>query len=234
MWPARALLTVLLVIELASCSKKGPDYFPLEAGHSWRYRIALKILDDEYSQKYLVANLKPAKLDGEKVFVQRSQSGETSYFTRDSAGIRRIGTRASGTLEIQHDSKRHYMLVYPLAGDTSWTLASRLRLIESRTFAREDKLYKRHLPVAMTYRITSLNESIEVPAGRYTNCIQVTGTGLTRVPVDRGTASAEVEVTHTDWYAPSIGLVKSVRREISESVFLQDGEFRLELEWHDS
>ena len=90
------------------------------------------------------------------------------------------------------------------------------------------------MPVMLTYRISSQNESVTVPAGRFEHCIKVTGAGSTTVPVDRATAKAPVTVEHADWYAPGVGLVKSVRREHSESVFLQDGEFTLELEWHDS
>ena len=40
----------------------------------------------------------------------------------------------------------------------------------------------------------------------------------------------EVHVAITDWYAPGVGLVKRERREWTDSPFINDGEYRLELE----
>lgn len=219
---------------LSGCSSGPPDYYPLDSERSWQYRVVSRVLDDERIQKYVVSNQGTAVYEGQTVFVQRVQSGHFRYFKKDETGIRRIAVRARGSLEPRADAEAPYVLKFPLKRNTQWQSLSRLRLIESRTFAREDKLYKRDLPVRLTYTIEDTEATVEVPAGRYRNCLKIKAAGVTRVPVDRGTASATVTVDLFDWYAPDVGLVKSVRHERSDSVFLQNGDFRLELEQVDT
>ena len=77
-----------------------------------------------------------------------------------------------------------------------------MRLIESRTFAYEDRLAGRLLPFLIDYRIAELADYVEVPAGRYADCVRVEARGARRVLVNRGREVADVDIVHTDWYAP--------------------------------
>jgi hypothetical protein len=47
--------------------------------------------------------------------------------------------------------------------------------------------------------------------------------------VNQGANFGHVDVEHTDWYAPGVGLVRSERRETSDSPYLKPGTYVQEL-----
>jgi hypothetical protein len=217
----------------SACGTGGlEEYFPLGEGLVWEYRMTVRIMNEPKSQKFVVANLGPTRLDGVDVAQQRVQQDDISYFRRTKSGVLRVAVRRAGAVEPVGVGTEHLVLPAALTPGARWPLESRLRLVESRTFAREDRLAPRYLAVTLEYTVGAVDEFVVVPAGRYRHCVRIDARGRTRVPVDRGNASAYVSVMHSDWYAPGVGLVKSVRKESTDSVFLHSGEFDLELERH--
>jgi hypothetical protein len=81
--------------------------------------------------------------------------------------------------------------------------------------------------------IAATDESVVVPAGKFDRCLRIDGSGRRNVRTDRGNASAEVSVSHQEWYAPGIGLIKAERWEHAESPFLKAGHFIQVLAQHD-
>lgn len=216
---------------LAACAGD-PDYFPLEQGRSWQYRVTLEVLGEPREQRLMVVNLGPVEHAGARAWLQRAQTGRAALYRRRDDGVFRVAARAAQGAQWLEDEPGHLALALPPEVGRSWTLASRLRLIESRTFAREDRLQPRRLPVTLRYTITAVDDTVTVPAGTFERCVRVEARGRATVPVDRANAKAEVQVTHSDWYAPGVGLVKSRRRETSDSVFLHAGEYLQELVRH--
>lgn len=207
------------------------DYFPLEGGRTWEYRITLSVLGELREQRLVVVDFGAvAHADGNARL--RAQNGRAALYRRADDGIFRLAERAARGARWREDEAGHLVLPLPAEVGRSWTLASRLRLIESRTFAREDRLQPRRLPVALRYTVTAVDDTVSVPAGTFERCLRVEAHGRATVPVDRANATAEVEVAHTDWYAAGVGLVKSRRRETSDSVFLHEGEYLQELLRH--
>ena len=100
-----------------------------------------------------------------------------------------------------------------------------MQLIESRTFAAEDKIVGKHLPLRMTATIEELDDTVEIRSGRFPHCLHVVLKGTTTVRADRGHAVAEVAVEHQEWYAPGVGLVRTTRTESSKSTFLVSGSY---------
>lgn len=225
--PVRSLCT-LIVFALAACSDAGDEYYPLAAGRWWYFQTQTTILDERLDQRFIVANLGVGKHNGEPVFIQRQSAGREVYFRRSPRGIERVGVR-TGTAEPTLDQASTLILPADLVLHGSWSINTRLALIESRTFARQDKLRNLSLPLELSLSIASTRATVHVPAGRFDDCIRVDGTGTRIVRTDRGNAAAEVLVTHRDWYAPGVGLVKSTRSEISDSPFLKAGYYTQEL-----
>ena len=171
------------------------------------------------------ASVERADSDRGAIFILRQVPDTDAYLQRTPDGLYRIGARDRHSLtETWEPAPQKILPLQPKVGD-SWTVDSRLGLIESRTFARQDRLRNRTIPVALRYEIYSSEESITVPAGTFDNCLALRATGSVVVRTDRGNASAEVLVTRQDWYAPGVGLVKSVRVEESESPFLKSGSY---------
>ncbi len=219
---------ILIVSALTACSDGEPDFYPLDKGRWWYFQTETTILDEHRTQRFIVANLGTGEHDDESVFIQRQASGREVYFKRTRRGIERVGVRAKIRAPTQEQSS---VLIVPadLARNGRWKVQTHLTLIESRTFARQDQLRQRTLPVELSMAVAATNVSVRVPAGIFEHCLRIDGMGVRFVPTDRGNASAEVLVTHREWYAPEIGLVKSTRSEKSDSPFLKAGYYTQEL-----
>jgi len=221
-------LCSLLLIGVAGCTDSTTGFYPLDAGLWWYYRTETTILEDKREQRFLVANLGRGEYMGEKVYLQRQSAGRELYFQLTSRGVERVGTRV-GVGESPTLESPTLVLSADLELASSWTTTSRLALVESRTFARQDKLRNVNLPVDLTMTVASIDETTSVPAGTFKSCIRLDGKGGRTVRIDRGNASATVTVILQEWYAPGIGLIKMTRSENSESPFLKTGYFTQEL-----
>lgn len=198
-------------------------HFPATPGRWWYYSTAATILEEAHVQRLFVANVAN---DGQTL-IQRRQGGWDHFYSLGRKGILhksyidRHGGRAREAEAL--------LLPATLAVGQSWTFDSQLRLIESRTFSAEDRLGGRYHPVPMTAEVKALNDTIEVPGGRFHGCIRVEAKGAALVRADRGSVEVEVRAAQTEWYAPGVGLVRVTRKETSESPFLRNGEYVQEL-----
>lgn len=217
-------LCALIGLALAACADTGSDYYPLDDGRWWYFQTTTTILDEHRDQRFIVSNFGSGTYAGKPVFVQRQSSGRDIYLSRGPRGIERVGVRQNSSGQ---DPAAAPALILPaeLSTESRWTVQTHLALIESRTFARQDKLLNLDLPVQLSMSVAATDETVEVPAGRFNDCVRIEGTGMRSVRVDRGNASAEVHVTHREWYAPGVGLIKSARMETSDSPFLKAGEY---------
>ncbi len=226
---ARRLTGIACALLLLGCSEQVDEYYPLDDGRWWYFTTRTTILDEVVEQRLIVANIGAGKLgDGARVLIQRQSSGREVQIQRTDRGLERSAVRVSILAEPKSQTPS---LILPAARTvgTSWTTATRLRLIESRTFARQDQLRNRDLPVELAMSIGAVDDAVTVPAGTFTNCIRIDGAGKRNVRTDRGNASARVAVEHHEWYAPGVGLVKVTRSESAESPFLKAGHYVQEL-----
>jgi hypothetical protein len=208
------------MLTFVGCSSEDQSYFPLTEGHWREYQETLVIRDETQSRRRIVSNLAPVMNAGQKLFVQEFQGEGRQYFSVREEGVFR-----------EDPEGNKFELILPLSPnkDDHWSLASRLGVIESRTFARRDRILTKAIPITLTYSVISSDEEVVVPAGRFKNCLKVKGTGFTTVRVDRGNGTAEVKIESFDWYASGIGLIKTERTERSDSSFLKTGFYTLEL-----
>lgn len=224
------VLLGVLLSALAGCGEEPGGYYPLEAGRWWQYATTATILDEPRSQKIIISNFANGMLEGQPVAVRRIQAGELHYLRHGESGIQRVARRLPGALELTSEDPPVLLFPADPAGVAPWQVKSRLSLVESRTFARADRVIVRRIPVELTAEITALDAEIRVPAGNFSDCVLITSRGSSFVKTDRGNAVAEVFVEQRDWFAPGIGLVRSERSETAESVFLKPGRYVQELE----
>lgn len=209
----------------ARASAAEASLFPTTPGRWWYYATETKILDEPRRQRLFIANV---AYDGRTLLQRRQGAWDHLYAVGDEAVEHQAYLNRMGGARQARVAPAVLLPVPPVPG-ASWQFKSRLRLIESRTFAAEDRLANRYLPVDMTARITADDENVSVPAGRYDDCVRVEAVGKTLVPADRGSLEVEVTVTQTEWYAPGVGLVKTMRVEQADSPFLKNGEYLQEL-----
>jgi hypothetical protein len=75
-----------------------------------------------------------------------------------------------------------------------------------------------------------MTDMVKVPAGAFENCMRVVMSGNAFVDAGNYVGKTIVRVTETNWYAPGVGLVKSVREESTKHRALDKGGIILELE----
>lgn len=218
----------ILAFALSSCTSDAPDFYPLAKNRWSIYSVVDQVLGETRTNRYLTLNLGTVNFAEQRVQAIRSQTHTLEFFHRNEQGVWRLAQRHSNSAGMQSDNPARRILPAELQLGTTWTATTSLGLIESRTFARRDRIIARHYELELSKTVTALDQQVSVPAADFSGCIEVTGHGQTVVETDRGNAEAMVTVETREWYAPNVGLVKLTRRETSESSFLKPGQQN----WH--
>ncbi|MBT8446060.1 MAG: hypothetical protein KJO38_02860 [Gammaproteobacteria bacterium] len=219
---AAALLT-------AGCSGPGSDYFPLEGGLTWQYRISFKTMDGLKEKRYVVDALGPEQMGSRMVYPKRALDGSLLLFVRKDSGIFRVGRKPRSRRDVIADEPPMTVLPLPIDSQTSWRATSYTQALE-RTGPPQETLYRISAPVKMSYEVQSTDDTVEVPAGTFRDCLRVNGTGEVNIDAGNYIGRVTIRVTHTDWYAPGVGLVKSVREEHTGAAALAYGSSTMELQ----
>lgn len=192
---------------LGACDRPDAGYFPVTPGYEWTYDInrSTPPLQGLVTQKAIVRNLRQETLNGTRYYPKIYASGRKHFFTRSAAGIGRVSP-ADGSIEP--------VIGYPLEAGTEWSSKARLQLFDLPKKLEDgwDGL-SRHM--TMDYTITSLDESVTVPAGRFSRCLRVDAVGFLGLPQRILLGIRIIKVEQTQWYAPEVGLVKMTRREFA-------------------
>ncbi len=223
--------TVLLCLCLltTSCGEPDNSYFPLAQGHDWRYRIQLKTMNGSETQKYLVSSLAPRVINSETIYIQRSLTGMEIMFRQTDTGISRVGFLVSEGEAVKEVADEQLLLPAEPAVGTEWDSTVRTQtLLKGNPDTGSSLQVQAKVPVSN--RIESISERIKVPAGIFMHCIRVHTEGFTFYQGTRLIGRTLVEVDETKWYAPGVGLVKSVLMETTTSDMLSRGELIMELE----
>ena len=110
--------------------------------------------------------------------------------------------------------KGHYVIKFPIEVGTSWVVNDKTRLKMTIGY---DKVFETWIPFKLENKITSVNERVSIKNKIFKNCIKVVGKGNTRYNAGPPLGDSNIVIENTDWYAPGVGLVKTVRSEKSDS-----------------
>lgn len=218
------LLLSFCTMFFTACSHDGPTYFPLEPGTYWRYKIESTTMDGTETKKFVVQATQPRKWRDEKIPVRTTLAGTHLFYEYNEQGVYRVATqRNDQQAPSAVPDNRRTVLQYPLKPGTSWTEMTETNALY-RTGPPQRSEYWIHAPVPLTYVIEATDDSVKVPAGRFENCLRVRATGKTP-NYDAGNyiGRTDIIVEKTDWYAPGVGLVKSVRKETTTGKVLNHG-----------
>jgi hypothetical protein len=222
-------MIVALAVLLVSCGRPPEALFPVDAGREWNYSVTTTVLDETVRSALEVRALGVVDNEGAQVGVIEYAGNARGYYVSDADGVRRVGTRRGVDGRVRSDGPGHFILRAPYAAGTKWSLPSQLTLIESIFYEAGERIRDREVPVTLDYAIESLDETVTAPAGTFSGCLKVTAYGSAIVRVNQGANFGHVDLRHTDWYAPGVGLVRSERHETSDSPYLKPGLFVQEL-----
>jgi len=230
---AIASVSMLFVFSgFSGCTPPKPDkddYFPLEKGLSWEYRFQLTSVDKQQQGNYSVTNLGTRKIDSQTTAVRRTSEGRDYYLLKKSDGIYRYASRTLFETDPVIDLPERMVVPLPHAQvmDLHWSSTTTSYVIyraEPSTITTEP-----HENIVMSYRISSENTTVSVPAGKFENCLLIEGEATLTLFADPLLGYIDVPIKTREWYAPGVGLIKLERSELLDTRIYKGGVYTLEL-----
>jgi hypothetical protein len=163
-------------------------YYPLKPGLTWTYNVSS---DKSETRKIVVTNLPAKEINGISVTPRKwDKSGLVSYslMATDNMGIYRYAEQKDEDAEPVPIKPKSYSLRDPVATGTTWEITS--------------KMGEAELTVNLT--IDSIIETVTVPAGTFKDCAKIKHKGGSQKE------DAGFSLEAYEWYAPEVGLVKSI------------------------
>ena len=196
-----------LLLLLCACDKPAAGYFPVEPGYEWNYDVSRTIppLQGLVTQKIIVRNLRPRIEGGNTYYPQIYANGRQYFYTRSTEGISRTAPGGDSAERI---------IGFPLSEGTNWSSTARLQLFDLPK-KLEDGWNGLSRYMTMDYTVTSLDEVVKVPAGRFSRCLRIDAVGFLDLPERIMLGIRIIKVEQSQWYAPEVGLIKMTRREFA-------------------
>ncbi|MDC3091841.1 hypothetical protein OA848_05595 [Rickettsiales bacterium] len=220
---------VIFSLVFSGCNSD-QNYFPLKEKSILNYNLLFitdGIKDEVSKQTYTVI-----KKDKQKTIVL-GNSGQIISYKYDSDGIKResidytkneyiinLGGKIKKirNFDLPYENldyeKGHYVIKFPIEVGTSWLVNDKTRLKMTIGY---DKVFETWIPFKLKNKIISVNESVRINNKIFNNCIKVVGKGNTSYNAGPPLGDINIVIENTDWYAPGVGLVKTVRSEKSDS-----------------
>ena len=223
---------ILLSFLAISCGENRTDYFPLKYKKLWAYNI--QIIPSEEDK----INYKKTNFSLEKQIIERGktkidvypvirENQTVYYYSKNKDGIFREAVQFKQSKPVSLEEKKKTVLKFPLQVGNKWSAPSKTYLI-LRRYAYFD--YRANTNFLLNLELTSNTATVKVPAGTFRNCLKVEGYGETTFIGDREIGSIKITIKTSDWYAPNVGLIKSVRVEGTDSDLFGTSEMIQELE----
>jgi hypothetical protein len=229
----QGLLSVAGATSLIACSSSaqiGDSMFPLTEGRAWKYQSVIAYDDgSEALHEELELTARGSEKIGEQTAWRRRSDHGVDYWLRfDDTGTFRVATKTDVDPDPKPDSTVRYVLKKPYVVGTEWVVPTSAFVLEKpNEFRRQFRtIYK---PFPMKFRIESISEKVETPAGKFESCLKVAGVATIKLYVDATGVWDEVPLYSTEWYCPNIGLTQIVRKERSTSKLIRGGELTMKL-----
>ena len=223
-----------LALPLTGCGRDGAgggreplDHFPLDAGRVWTYTVTTTRDDDQperETQTLRALGRDEAGGVGTAAWHRRDDNGVDYWLQADASGVWRVSAKSDVDAEPRPDpvaapasdaaegQRRRWVLRAPLVTGTQWSAPTTAYLLMRRAeFPRE--IRHTHQPVLMTYVIEAVDETVEVPAGRFARCLRVHGTARMRLFADSVGGWQDMPLDTLEWYCPGVGLTRLERNE---------------------
>jgi hypothetical protein len=186
-WSVAALLLALSLFAPGQSwgDELSASYFPLKEGRRWEYTV---ISDRDATKKLLITNLAPREVKGTKVTPRKWELGGSTFIElmkQDESGTYRYAEQKGESAPPDLVTPMECHLKFPVAEGSSWNMATKLG----------------NSTVNVSLTIESLSDEVKVPAGTFKDCVKIKQVGEN----DAGTS-----VMGYEWYAPKVGVVKSL------------------------
>ena len=169
----------------------------------------------------------PAQIiDGETTYIHRSLTGTQILFRQTDAGVSRIGFLVADGASLKNVVDEHLVLPNNPQVGAEWDSVALTQTLTSGKLQGMQVMAK----VPVKNHIESIDDVVKVPAGNFQYCIRLHTSGFAFNSSIHLIGRTLVEIDQTSWYAPGVGLLKSVLVETTTSDALSRGELIMELE----
>lgn len=210
-----ALAVALAIAPLAGCNSSGAgpgaNYFPLTPNSVWTYQIVSKSQSTQYQitdrvigVKYVPSLKVTGSVVDESYSLARGGTRPLVYYAKDGY-IARLSA-------LDYDQKK---IQAPSWGRSEEAQFLPLRLTPNLTWSNVIFPYG-HLSgafqITQSHRTFAETKQIETPAGRFSGCIRIE----TEAKYEGGAYARkdkQLKLAYIDWYAPDVGLIKTVALE---------------------
>lgn len=225
----RALLMCGAVLVSACGGKPSPEYFPLNPGLRWDYAVHEQSPVIDEVRPMTLRNLDTATREDVRYARRLASDGNEYWLTTSDTAVLRSGIRTAIDFEPRMDEQARIVMQLPPTLDQAWEMETRPYILERIEPFRERFFQDESKKIELRMQVAALDDVVEVPAGRFERCLRLEGSGVLNVLADARIGASEVPVTHTEWYAPGVGLVKLVREEKLDTTQIVGGTIRMEL-----
>lgn len=224
----RVLLVILALGLLGACGGSADTYLPLPGEATLTYALTQVESGETTTQKTLVAYRGPANIEGHTVYQQLAASGPVRLLTERNDGIYVVAHYRDGRPTFLEQPE--LLLPQPLQSGSHWQAPVATEVLQWRKHSLENAGRSLNRVISARHRCERLDATVETPAGTFTDVaeIHIHGEGELEVVGTDDVYSVTVDITR--WYAPGIGLVKSVRKESAGTQLLNPGEATMVLE----
>lgn len=223
-----AVLAALVSLAGTGCERSAgtADYFPLEPGHHWQYRIERTTMDGRTELRHV---LQTGRVPPGAAFdaVRVTAGGVRYLYEIDEDGIFRVDLQPAGSP--RGAPERTLVLPHHLDETSSWQTRSHTAVLENSGPPWET-LFRITTPVAMKYRVEQTDADIDTPAGRFEGCLVIRGVGSASVDAGNYIGRTRIEIASREWFAPGVGLVRMERDETTGAAALSSGRLLVELD----
>lgn len=213
--------SLLPLFFLFSCKIEKLNYFPLGDNLAWYYKVTiLPEIEQKTVYKKFNSGLKKLKIsDLQKnkyidVYPIRREDNSLYFYSQSNEGIKREGVQYNKSKSLILEKKKRFVLKYPIEKGNKWESIGKTFLI-LRRYAYFD--YKASANFKLQHEIVSTSETVNVPAGKFRNCLKILGNGETTFIGDSEIGTIRIKIRTTDWYAPNVGLIRSERIEETDT-----------------
>ena len=169
----------------ARCDELSESYFPLQEGMRWEYNVTS---DQGETKKLIITNLAPREVNGKKVTPRKWVERGNTFFElmeKDDTGIYRYAEQKGENAPPILITPKECHLRFPITQGNSWNMTTTVD----------------NSALNLSLTIESVSDDVTVPAGSFKDCVKIKQVGEN----DAGAA-----VMGYEWYAPKVGVVKSM------------------------
>lgn len=218
------------MVILFSCGKQvGHEYFPLQEGLHWRYKLSYETMDGPDETLFVIGSLPAKKINEEMIYTRKALDGRLFHYRMTDEGLLMTDHEKTTDRETATIEKNEYIFKYPIKAGQKWQGSSRTRVL-IKSGPPQITEFRIVVNVPVTYTVEAVNDTVHVSAGTFSHCIRVSLRGSGFFDAGNYVGNTIVSIKENNWYAPGIGLVKSVREESTTSKALNKGTMTLELE----